>query len=109
MTETGDGFVATSVSIAGAPTIEFRFAGATCRAALGNTTLYAEVHADETSAMLRMKDGDGQVLADLHVLQRADRTITENVIEIGSALLWSNWRFEQARVHERSVPPTEGQ
>jgi hypothetical protein len=91
-----------SVSIAGAPTIEFRFAGDTCTADLAGAHLYAEGGRPDGGCDLRMTDADGFVLANLVVHERAERNMTENLIDIGSALLWSHWRHEQAK-----TPPAD--
>lgn len=89
-----DKFETTSISIAGAPTIEFRVHGDTCRAELAGATLYAEVC--DQGADLRLTAADGEVLASLVVLPRAHRNLTENVTDVGAALLWSHWRYTQA-------------
>lgn len=91
-----------SVSIAGAPTIEFRFAGDTVTAELAGARLYAEVTRVDDEADLRVTDADGFVLANLVVKPCTEVNLTENVIAIGSALLWSYWRFRQAK------PPMSG-
>ena len=83
-----------SVSIAGAPTIEFRFAGDTVTADLAGAHLYAEASGEEQADM-RITDATGFVLANLVVKGRAERNLTENVMDIGSALLWSHWRYVQ--------------
>lgn len=84
-----------SVSIAGAPTIEFRFAGDICTADLAGAHLYAEARSDGAADM-RVTDATGFVLANLVVNERTERNLTENIIDIGSALLWSHWRHTQA-------------
>lgn len=38
---------------------------------------------------------DGVILAALTVHARGHRTTTENLIDIGSALLWSHWRWTE--------------
>jgi len=87
-----------TVSIADGPTIEFFFSGATCRATLDGAQLYAEL-CEEDKADLRLTDANGEILADVVVNPRSHRTITENVMDVGSALLWSHWRYL------RSQPP----
>lgn len=93
-------FTVTSVSISGAPDITFRFHGDTCRAELAGATLYVEGGRKDGGADLRLTDASGEVLADLVVNERAHRTMTENVVDIGSALLWSHWRHQQSASSE---------
>jgi len=93
-----------SISIDGAPTIEFRFAGDTVTADLAGAHLYAEVRGDGGCDM-RITDADNFVLANIVLNERAERTLTENVMDIGSALLWSHWRFTQAK--PSMSPPAE--
>lgn len=81
-----------SVSTSGAPTIAFEFAGETCTAELAGAQLRAEVRSDGRCD-LRLTDAAGEVLADLVVNDRSHRNMTENVMDIGSALLWSHWRY----------------
>lgn len=85
-----------SISISGAPEILFKFAGDTCKADLAGAELYAEVRGDGRCDV-RVKDATGFVLADIVLNERAERTLTENVIDVGSALLWSHWRHQQAQ------------
>ena len=94
-------FTVTSVSVAGAPPLEFRFAGDTCRASVAGAQLYCEMRGDGDIDM-RLKDATGEVLADLIVRQRSHRNATENLVDIGSALLWSHWRHEESK--EQPVP-----
>lgn len=91
-------FTTESVSIAsdGAPSIIFNVDGDTMRAELAGATLYAEVRRDERSANLRLTDHDGEILADIVVNERTHCNLTDNVTDIGSALLWSHWRRAQA-------------
>lgn len=88
-------FTAKSVSISGAPDLEFHFAGDTCRATIAGAELYCEMRGDGDIDM-RLKDAGGEVLADLVVRQRSHRNATENLMDVGSALLWSHWRHQQA-------------
>ena len=85
-----------NVSIDGAPDIEFKFAGDTVTADLAGAHLYAEVRGDG-GCDLRITDADNYVLASLVVNERAERNLTENIMDIGSALLWSHWRWLQAK------------
>lgn len=94
--QTINGFNVTSQSISGAPDIEFQFKGDTCRATSSGAQLYCEMRGDGDIDM-RLTDATGEVLADLVVRQRAHRTATENLVDVGSALLWSHWRHEEAR------------
>lgn len=89
-------FKVTSVSISGAPDIEFHFNGDTCRAELAGASLYVEGGRKDGGADMRLTDATGEVLADLVVNERVHRNMTENVVDIGSALLWSHWRHQQA-------------
>jgi hypothetical protein len=57
--------------------------------------LYCEARGDGGIDM-RLTDATGEVLADLVVNARSHRNMTENVQDIGSALLWSHWRHQQA-------------
>lgn len=84
-----------SISIAGAAPITFNFNGDTCRAELAGAELYVEARADG-GADMRLKDASGEVLADIVVNPRTHRNLTENVTDIGSALLWSHWQYVEA-------------
>lgn len=96
--DAGPDFTVPSVSVAGLPTIDFEFRGDTCRAKMEGAALYAKMRRDG-NCDLRLKDAGGEVLADLVVNERSHRTMTENVIDIGSALLWSHWRYLEASRH----------
>src|SRR5687767_7448517 len=100
-----------SISDSGAPNITFEFRGDTCKASLVGARLYVEVcgDAEEPSARMSLHDSSGELLADLIVLPRFHRNLTENVLDIGSALLWSHWRFVTAgeiRGFGPKQPPT---
>lgn len=102
-----------SVSIAGAPTIEFKFAGDTCRAELAGAKLYAEGGRPDGGCDLRITDATGFVLANLAIYERPERNMTENLIDIGSALLWSHWRHTQSApmssdAEKHTSTPTQG-
>ena len=97
-----------AVSIDGAPDIDFRFAGDTCTADLGGAHLYAEVRGDG-GADLSIKDAENFVLANLVVNERPERNLTENIMDIGSALLWSHWRWIQATARTQSGDPQPAQ
>jgi hypothetical protein len=90
------------ISPSGAPTIDFVFDGATCTAELAGANLRASVR-EPVGCDLKVVDHDGYVLADLVVNERPARSITENVMDIGCALLWSHWRFRQSEIE--AVPP----
>lgn len=94
-----------NASISGAPTIEFRFAGDTVTADLAGAHLYAEARGDDRCD-LRVTDATGFVLANLVINERPERTMTENVMDIGSALLWSHWRWTEAQKTAATTPPT---
>jgi len=85
-------FESTCVSTSGAPDIVFKFAGDTCRAELAGAKLYVERRRDEDFDM-RITYASGEVLADIVVNKRSHRNDTENVTDVGSALLWSHWRY----------------
>ena len=89
-------FTVPSQSISGAPEIEFKFTGHVCRAELAGATIYIEGGRRDGGADLRLTDATGEVLADIVVNPRAHRDMTQNVMDIGSALLWSHWRHQQA-------------
>lgn len=86
-------FTQESVSPSGAPSITFQFKGDTCRAELAGAQLYAEASRADGAIDLRLTAADGTVLADVVVNERHERTTTENIMDVGSALLWSHWRF----------------
>ena len=84
------------ISTSGAPTITFDVRSDTIYAELAGARLYAEARGGE-SADLRLVDASHEVLADLVVNRRAHRNLTENVMDVGSALLWSHWRYVQSK------------
>ena len=86
------------ISTSGAPDIAFRFAGDTCRAELAGATLYAEGGRKDGGIDMRLTDATGLVLANIVVGPRRERNDTDNLTDIGSALLWSHWRWAQATV-----------
>ena len=90
-------FESTIVSTSGGPDILFRFEGDTCRAELAGAKLYAESHRKDGGIDMRVTDATGFVLAKLVVLPRMYRDDTENLTDIGSALLWSHWRWSEAK------------
>jgi hypothetical protein len=96
-------FTTQTISVTGAPDIMFEVRGDTIRAEIEGAKLYAEVRAPVytdrnlgPAADLRLTDANGEILADLIVNPRSHRNLTENVTDIGSALLWSHWRYLQA-------------
>lgn len=99
-------FNQTSVSPSGAPDIVFAFAGDTCKAELVGARLYAEMRGDGGIDM-RLTNRDGETLADLVLNKRAHRNDTENLMDVGSALLWSHWRYVEAgRVTAEASAPS---
>jgi len=90
-------FETTTVSTSGAPDILFKFEGDTCHAELAGATLYAEGGRTDRAIDLRVTDSTGFILADLVVRARPERDDTENLTDIGSALLWSHWRWSEAK------------
>lgn len=89
-------FKVQTVSASGAPDIDFHFAGDTCRAELAGAKLYAEAGRPDGGCDLRITDATGFVLANIAIYERPERNMTENLTDIGSALLWSHWRFVEA-------------
>jgi hypothetical protein len=89
-------FKTETVSIADGPTIEFLYNEDIVRAELSGAKLYGELCGPDTVA-LRLTDANGEILADIIVKPRSHRTVTENVMDVGSALLWSHWRYLQAK------------
>jgi hypothetical protein len=79
-----------------APGFTLHFRGHTVHAELAGAKLYGEAEGDDRTR-LRLTDASGEVLADITVHPRAHRNATENVIDVGSALLWSHWRWTQAQ------------
>lgn len=107
-------FEVTSESTSGAPTITFAFKGDTFSAFLAGASLYGEYEGDD-KLRIRLNDADGELLADVTAHPRNHRNTTENAIDIGSALLWSHWRYVEASSiaaaaeAARSEPLPEGQ
>lgn len=96
-------FTVTSVSVSGAPDLRFEFNGDTCRCEMEGAKLYVEGGRKDGGANMRLTDATGEILADLVVNERSHRTMTENVVDIGSALLWSHWRHQQAGKEGRAA------
>ncbi len=88
-------------SVAGAPRFTLHFCEDTVRAELAGAALYGEMQADGL-VRVRMTAADGEVLADLTLHPRAP---TENVVDIASALLWSHWRWVQAKTDRAPTAP----
>jgi len=83
-------------SIAGAPTIQFRFDGGLATAELAGAKLIAS-GAGEDRANLQITDAAGDLIADVIVRKMpAEESITISVMNIGTALLWSHARWAQA-------------
>lgn len=95
-------FTQISVSPTGAPSIEFRFHGDTVSAGLCGAVLYVEAERDD-GARMTLKAADGELLADVTVHARAHRTLTENVMDVGSALLWSHWRWLEVESRRAAI------
>lgn len=92
-------FTVPQESIAGLPTINFEFDGSRCHAALAGATLTADASVgDGDRANLSIVDERGEVLADVMVRKvETDKDITESVLRVGSALLWSYARYVEAK------------
>lgn len=90
-------FSVPNISIAGAPTIEWKFEGDVGTAECHGATLRAE-SIDDTKADLTLRDETGEVLAEVVVRRMPrDESITVSVMNIGSALMWSHIRWLDAR------------
>lgn len=92
-------FTVPQESIAGLPTIQFEFDGSLCHAMLAGATLTADASVgDGDRANLTIVDVQGEVIADIMVRKiETDKDITESVLRIGSALLWSHARYVEAK------------
>jgi hypothetical protein len=89
-----------NISIAGAPTIEFQFAGSCCAAECAGAKL-AAIALDENEATIRIEDAGGELLADITVRKMPhDENITVSVMNVGAALLWSHARWVAAQADE---------
>lgn len=89
-------FTVSNISIAGAPAIDWKFTGAVGRAEVSGAKAYAEV-VDDKLADLRVTDAGGEILADVVVRRvSSDESITESVMRVGTALLWSHLRWIEA-------------
>ena len=86
-------FSVVSESTAGGPAITFAFVGDTFTADLAGARLRGEVTSGG-AARLSLVDTDGVLLADVTVHPRAGVTLTDNVVAIGSGLLWSLARWK---------------
>ncbi len=100
-------FSVPSVSIAGAPTIVFMFntddaGNGIVDAELDGAKLNASLFA-HGNISLQMIDDDGTELASLTLHPREGRSATENVMDIGSALLWSHWRWKRAKATREAI------
>lgn len=89
-------FKQTSISIDGAPTIEFTFDGSVGTAEYAGAKLTTDA-IDAERANLQIVDATGTLIADVMVRKMpADENITVSTMNIGSALLWSHFRWQQA-------------
>lgn len=95
-------FTVPQESIAGLPTITFEFDGSLARATLAGAKLVAHYSPfDGDRANLSISDEHGEVIADVMVRKvETDKNITESVLRIGSALLWSHARYIEAKTTE---------
>lgn len=100
-------FTVPQESLAGLPKITFEFDGSLCHAAMAVATLTADVSPfDGDRANLSIVDERGEVLADVVVRKvETDKDITESVLRIGSALLWSHARYVDAKNLAPIQPP----
>lgn len=98
-------FTVPQESIAGAPTIEFKFDGSMATAELAGAKLFAERRDDDT-ANLKIVDAEGDLIADIMVRKMPrDENITVSVMNIGTALLWSHARWVEAQATQGSPTP----
>ena len=98
-------FEVTSESTSGAPTITFQFIGDTFRAELAGALLRGEYEGDDRLRMC-LVDREGEILADVTAHPRGHRSTTENAIDVGSALLWSHWRWVESQPKSDEHPMT---
>jgi hypothetical protein len=84
-------------SIAGLPSIAFTFAGTAVTAELAGATLRGEMLNDRYSVALMIVAANGEILHDLVIMPRPNRSRIDNVQDTGAALLWAYWRWKQAR------------
>jgi hypothetical protein len=89
-------------SISGAPSIEFLGNEDTMIAELAGAKLRAETGGSNT-ADVKLVDADGKVLADIVIRAHTDN-LTNDVADVGSALLWSHWRWAQAEAEKAGTP-----
>lgn len=87
-----------STSIAGAPDIVFKFRADTCEASLAGAVLVATAGRESTELTIHISGGFQYAALTVH--PREGRTAAENLVEIGSALLWSHWRWAVAKREE---------
>lgn len=87
-----------SISIAGAPTIDFTFSGSLCAAECCGATLAAVLRDETCAADVVVTDATGQQLADITVRKLpAGENISVSLMNVGSALLWSHARWVAAQ------------
>lgn len=99
-------FTTTTISLAGAPPVEWRFHGAVGEAECAGAHAIA-VAIDDAQADLKIRDAIGLVIADVRVRKMpADESITVSAMGVGSALLWSHARWAEAEARERARPIT---
>lgn len=85
-------FTIPNVSIAGTPTIEWRFTGDVAHAECAGAKAYAETRSDGC-ADLRITDAAGVVLAEIIIRRLPTEKVTVSLMNVGSALLWSHARW----------------
>lgn len=90
-------FTSQTISTADAPPIEFQFDRDVGTAEYAGAKLRAEAVGPDR-ADVTIKDATGEVLADLVVRKMPrDESITVSVMNVGSALLWSHYRWQQSQ------------
>lgn len=85
-----------SAPLGGGPVLTFHFHGDTCRAEMEGAVLYAEGGRRDGGVDLRLTDASGKILAEIVVMPFGLKSMTENVVDIGSALLWSHSAYLRA-------------
>lgn len=99
-------FTAECESIAGGSTILFHFEDDVATAEIAGAKLRSEA-SDGGCQRVRIVDTVHPfVLADIVIRPRDGMTMTDNLLAIGSALLWSHERWRNAGGDQRSSTPT---
>lgn len=95
----------TAMSAAGAPSILFRFSDDACSAELDGISLVAKLLPGGNVAVLA-HTFEHRVLADLVLKPVQDRGTALSLMNVGAALIWSNWRRKHAGNPASKFRPT---